>query len=449
MVTSNLPQRRFFDSNQTRSYEFRRQSLLRLKQAIKNQTPAILEALRKDLKKPDVESYLSEIAFVQKEIFYTLRHLKQWMKPRRVGTPWLQWIARSHVQTEPMGVVLIIGPWNYPFQLLLSPLVGALAAGNCAVLKPSELAPATAETVTRLIAETFDPAVVTSVPGDVQVSQALLEQQWDYIFFTGSVGVGRHIMAAASKYLTPVTLELGGKSPCIVDADTDIDASARRIVWGKFFNAGQTCVAPDYVLVSKKIRQDLVLRMQAYVETFFGKDPAQSPDYARIINARHFDRLCGILGEARVTTSRDSLYIPPTLLVGVGGDHPSMREEIFGPILPVIEYSDLSDAIRFVKERPKPLACYLFSKNKETQRRILSELSFGGGCVNDTLVHLSNPKLPFGGVGESGMGAYHGEYSYKTFSHQKSIMKRSFWIDPRFRYPPYKNRLGFFRKLIG
>ena len=446
-------QRAFFDSGKTRSLEFRKDALQRLKHAIRRLRAEIAQALHADLKKSEAETFLGETSFAIEEINHSLSHLRSWMKVKRVGTPIVSWFGSSHIYSEPMGVVLIIAPWNYPFQLAVGPLVGAIAAGNCAIVKPSELAPNTSKMLAKLVGETFDPNYIEVVEGGVEVSEALLAEKLDHIFFTGSTAVGKHIMAAAARHLTPVTLELGGKSPDIVDNTADLNVAARRIVWGKFFNAGQTCVAPDYVLAPNGLKAELVAGFRKSLSEFFGDNPVNSPDYARIINQRHFMRLAALIDRSRVAiggeVSEAGLYISPTVLVDVPHDHVSMENEIFGPILPVIGYEQISEAMNFVKARPKPLALYLFSGDRAQCDETLARLSFGGGCINDTLVHLANPRLPFGGVGESGMGAYHGKYSFDTFSHRKGIVKRSAWFDPRLRYPPYKNRLGIFKRLLG
>lgn len=446
-------QRAFFQTGRTRPFDFRKDALNTLKDQLKARETDILEALRKDLHKPNAEAYLTEIGFLFEEIGHTLKHLEEWMKPRRRRSSLFAPFSTSRIHAEPLGTVLIIGPWNYPFQLLISPLVGAIAAGNCSVLKPSELAPHTSAAVARLVASAFDPGFITVAEGGVEVSQALLAEKWDHIFFTGGTQVGKHIMAAAAKHLTPVTLELGGKSPCIVDEETDLEGTARRIAWGKFLNAGQTCVAPDYLLVPPSLKKPLVDRLAHYVKQFFGDSPEHSPDYARIINARHFQRLTSLIDKSKVAFggegNAEKLYLAPTVMTDVKPGDKVMEDEIFGPILPVVEYRTLDEAIHFVNSRPKPLALYFFGKNRDHEKRILAETSFGGGCINDTLVHLGNPRLPFGGVGESGMGAYHGKYSFDTFSHFKSVVKRSFLVDPMLRYPPYKGRVALFKKIMG
>lgn len=446
-------QRAYFATGATRSREFRLEQLDKLLLSIKRFESEILSALKSDLGKPEYEAYVSEVAFMYDEIRHTRRHLGRWMRPQKVRTSWLLGPSKGRVLTEPRGSVFIIAPWNYPFQLLLAPLVGAMAAGNCAILKPSELAPATSSVVARLIRETFEEKYIAAFEGGLEVSQKLLALQHDYIFFTGGTQVGRVIMEAAAKHLTPVTLELGGKSPCIVDESSDLLVTTKRITWGKFFNAGQTCVAPDYVLVHKNIQQKFLQEMKSRVEEFFGPTPEESPDYARIINTKHFDRLSRYLDAKKPfiggKTNREKRYFAPTILTDAKATDPVMQEEIFGPILPVLPYESLDEAVKFVNSRPKPLAFYFFSKESSNKEKVLSEISFGGGCINDTLVHLMSPDLPFGGVGESGIGAYHGKHSYALFSHHKSVVKKPFFADVALRYPPYGNRLKWMKKLLG
>lgn len=445
-------QRRFFEQGRTRSAEFRIAQLKKLRAAIKEMEPEILQALKKDLNKSEFEAYGSEIGFVYEEIGHTLKHVREWMRARSVATPLLHQPSTSKIYLQPKGTVLIISPWNYPFQLLLAPLVGSISAGNTAILKPSELSTATAEVVTKLIEKTFSPEYCAVVGGGVPETTALLKERFDHIFFTGSIPVGKVVMRAAAEHLTPVTLELGGKSPCIVDKDTDLGVTARRIVWGKFFNAGQTCIAPDYLLAPKSLKRDLIQGIRAELVNFFGEKPEGSPDYARIITPRHFDRLVAMMGEGEVVIGgqhdKASLYIAPTVIDNVRFEHKVMEDEIFGPILPVIEYETLDEAIALVKKRPNPLACYVFTNKAATEERVIDEISFGGGCVNNALVHIANPNLPFGGVGQSGMGAYHGIDSFETFSHRKAVVKSSFMMDVKIKYPPYKNRVGLIRKLI-
>lgn len=444
-------QRTFYQSASTRPLSFRKEQLQRLKDCIRENETNILNALKQDMNKPSFEAYASEVGFLYEEIDHTLKHFESWTRPRRVPTPFVHFPASSYIYHEPKGVVLIIGPWNYPFQLLISPVIGAIAAGNCVVLKPSEFAPATSRAISQL-ATRWDPGFMAVIEGGVETSQALVGQSWDHIFFTGGTAVGRIIMRAAAEHVTPVTLELGGKSPCIVDADIHLEHTARRIVWGKFFNAGQTCVAPDYLLVHTSLKAKLLERMRSCLRTFFGTDPSESPDYARIINNKHFSRLQkmlegGTIVEGGVCKASER-YISPTWIENIAMDHPLMTEEIFGPILPVIEYETLEQAIEIVNQRPKPLALYFFSSNRAHQQKIIREIAFGGGCINDTLIHLSNPNLPFGGIGTSGIGAYHGKFSFDTFSHQKAITHRSFLLDSKLRYPPYFQKIKWLRFLF-
>jgi aldehyde dehydrogenase (NAD+) len=345
-----------------------------------------------------------------------------------------------------------MSPWNYPVQLALVPLVGALAAGNCAILKLSPLAPATSSLLATLVARTFDPGLVAVVEGGIEPAERLLAQRLDYVFFTGSAGAGRRVMELAARHLTPVTLELGGKSPCIVDADVDLDVAARRIAWGKFFNAGQTCVAVDYLLVDRRVKGALLERLVAVLREFYGEDPARSPDLARIVDDRHYERLVGYLRRGRVVaggvSERASRFIAPTILDGVSPEDPVMEEEIFGPILPVLEYGEIAEAIDFVNARPTPLALYLFTRDAGLQERVLRETSAGGGCVNDTMLQFSSERLPFGGAGESGMGAYHGEASFQAFSRRRAVVRRGFALDVPLRYPPYAGKLKWLRRLF-
>jgi acyl-CoA reductase-like NAD-dependent aldehyde dehydrogenase len=363
-----------------------------------------------------------------------------------------QFPASAKIYPEPLGVVLIIGPWNYPFQLNILPLVGAIAAGNCAIVKPSEIAANTSKVVAELINKTFDPAYIAAVEGGVETSQQLLAEKFDYIFFTGGTNVGRVVMEAAAKNLTPVTLELGGKSPCIVDSDISIENSAKRIVWGKFINAGQTCIAPDYLLVNRAVKSEFLTAVTETIRSFYGENPAESTDYCRIISERHFNRLAEFLKDGKIViggeTNAEEKYIAPTVIDGVSWDAPVMQEEIFGPILPVLEYSDLEEAIALINSRPKPLALYLFSRDKQKQKRVLRDTSSGGVCINDTVMQGALTSLPFGGVGNSGIGSYHGKASFDTFSHYKSVLNKGLWFDLEWRYAPYKGKLDFLKKVI-
>ncbi len=444
-------QRAFFASGATRSEAFRKNFLKQLGEAIRSHETEIFSALSQDLAKPPIESFISEVAFIYDEIKTGLSHLSKWMKPVRVSSPLVQQPATSRIYSEPLGTVLVIGPWNYPFQLVVAPMVAAIAAGNTVVLKPSELAPATSKILAKVMS-TLDPNVVQVFEGGVDVSTALLAEKFDHIFFTGGAVVGRVVLEASVKNLTPVTLELGGKSPCLVDRNVDLDATAKRVVWGKFFNAGQTCVAPDYLLVPEENEKELVDRIRAWTTKFFTEDPQKSPDYARIINRKHWERLMGLVksGECVMGGNGEEgkLYLAPTVLRGTSENSPVMQEEIFGPILPVLAYRDFDSAIDFIRKRPKPLAFYFFSKSTDRQEEVIGKVSFGGGCMNDTLVHLSNPHLPFGGVGDSGMGAYHGKFGFDTFSHRKAVLTHGFKFDNPLRYPPYKDRLRLLKRFL-
>lgn len=436
-------QERLLNSFGGRSLSSRKDRLKRLKGVVSSREGEILDALQKDLGKSPTEGYLTEISVLYQEIDLFLSRLDGWSRPRRVSTPLTLWPAKSRIVPEPYGRVLIIAPWNYPFQLLFSPLVGALGAGNTAVLKPSESAPATAELAASLVREAFPEGEVILFNGDASITETLLEEPWNYIFFTGSPRVGRLVMSAAAKHLTPLTLELGGKSPAVVDRNADLETAAKRIAWGKFLNAGQTCVAPDYLYVHEEVAINLVKRIESWLLRFYGKNPAESPDYGRIVNLYHFKRLTNLLeGTVPVLGGaplEERLYIPPTVITGIGWEHPLMEEEIFGPILPVLTFSELDSALEEIKRRPPPLAFYLFTRDRRKAEKALERLPFGGGCFNDTILHLANSNMPFGGVGSSGLGSYHGESSFRTFSHYKSILIGSSLFDNPFRYPPYSS----------
>ncbi|MEM8829169.1 MAG: aldehyde dehydrogenase [Cyanobacteria bacterium P01_G01_bin.19] len=443
-------QRKFFATGKTKDVDFRREQLKKLKAAIKENSQAILDALHADLHKPEFEGYF-ELAVTQ-EIDYVLKHLKSWVKPKKVKAPLTQFPASARIYPEPLGIALIIGPWNYPFSLMISPLIGAIAAGNCAVLKPSEIASHTSKVLTRIIEATFESEYISVFEGGVDVSTQLLAEKFDHIFFTGGTRVGKIIMAAAAKNLTPVTLELGGKSPCIVDRDVDLKTAAKRITWGKFINAGQICIAPDYLLVDKAIKSDLLTEIKNCLHDFYGDDPASSPDFARIINDKQFDRLSGLLGKGDILvggeTRASDRYIAPTVIDNVTFDDPVMEEEIFGPILPVLGYEDLDRAIASINSRPKPLALYIFSRNKDLQNKVLHSTSSGGVCINDTVMQVGVNQLPFGGVGDSGIGSYHGVASFNTFSHHKSVLKKSFFLELDWRYAPYAEKVEQFKKMF-
>lgn len=445
-------QRNFFASGATKSVKFRKEQLSKLKVAINKYESQFIEALHKDLRKHEFEAYATEIGFVLTEIKKTLANIDSWAKARVVPTPLFHFNGNSYILPEPYGVTLIISPWNYPFQLLFAPLVGALAAGNTAVVKPSELAPATSSLIAKVVAEIYPSEYVAVVEGGVQESQALLEEKYDYIFFTGGTNVGRIVYQAAAKHLTPVTLELGGKSPCIVDRDTNIALTAKRIAWGKFVNAGQTCIAPDYILVDKTVKEKLVAKMIECIKSSYGDDAQRSKYYPRVISQHHHKRLQNYLSDGDVLYGgrfdEEDLYVEPTLLDNVSADSNLMNDEIFGPILPIIEYENINDAIQFINNRPKPLALYIFSKDSKKVNKVLAETSAGGVTVNDTLLHIANPHLPFGGVGDSGIGAYHGQLSFDLFSHMKSVLNRTFLVDDPVRYAPYKLKISWLRKLM-
>lgn len=439
-------QREFFRSGQTADFDFRRGRLIALRDAIVCREDRLLAALHADLRKNPHEAYAAEIGYTLGEIRHALKHLGHWMKPERRKVPWMAWPARAELRREPFGVALIIGPWNYPLQLLLAPLVSAIAAGNTAVLKPSELAPRTSAAVAELIRETFAIEHVAVVEGGRETSESLLREKFDKIFFTGGTAIGREVMAAAARHLTPVTLELGGKSPCIVAADAPAEVTARRIVWGKFMNAGQTCVAPDFVLAHRDIAASLVAAMKAALRDCYGEDPQRSGDYGRIVNRRHFDRLVSLADIPGCDA--DDLYIPPTVLENVSWDSRAMRDEIFGPILPVIEYDDVDEVLGRLRDMPPPLALYVFTTDAALRGKILAGTRSGGVCVNDTVTHIIGRDLPFGGVGESGMGSYHGRAGFECFTHARSILCRGFSPDPAFRYPPPKASLAVLRKML-
>ncbi|SEM72503.1 aldehyde dehydrogenase [Lihuaxuella thermophila] len=445
-------QKQFFYTGKTRELAFRMSSLEKLRDAVKRYEPDIMTALKKDLNKSEAESYITEIGFVLQEIKYVMKHLNEWVKPKKVKSPLTHFGSRSMIYPDPYGVTLIISPWNYPFQLSVAPLIGAIAAGNCAVIKPSEYAPHVSKLLVQMLEGIFEQEYVTVVEGAAEVSEALLKEPFDYIFFTGSVPVGKKIMEAASKTLTPVTLELGGKSPAIVDKDANLDLAAKRLVWGKCINAGQTCVAPDYLLVHEEVKNGLLEKMKEAIREFYGEDPLQNPGYAKIISDRHFSRLAEFLKDGKIIiggeTDPEKRLIAPTLLDEVDWNSRVMAEEIFGPILPVLTFSELSDVITKVREMPKPLALYFFSENEKKQEEIIASIPFGGGCINDTLIHLATPYLPFGGVGTSGIGSYHGQYSFECFSHQKSIVKQTTRFDLPVRYPSFKNGLKMIKKLM-
>lgn len=435
-------QRAYFMSGKTKNINIRLKALERLEQAIKKREKEIHEALKKDLNKAPMESYMSETGMTYAELSYVKKHLRRWAKPHAVITPLAQFHGKSFSYPEPYGVVLIMSPWNYPFMLSLEPLIGAIAAGNCCIVKPSAYSPNVSKVICSLIRETFPRKYIAVVEGGREENTALLEQRFDYIFFTGGVTVGKYVMEKAANHLTPVTLELGGKSPCIVDQTANIRLAAKRIVFGKFLNCGQTCVAPDYLLVQEEVKAELVHYLIKYMKKMYGTHPLENKDYPKMINEKHFDRVCRLMEGMEIvaggTFDRKQLKIAPTLLDHVKEDDPMMQEEIFGPVFPILTFKDFTDAEKFVQKREKPLALYLFTTDREVEKRVLTNLSFGGGCINDTIIHLATSRLGFGGVGASGMGSYHGKHSFLTFSHQKSVVKKYNWIDLPMRYQPYQ-----------
>lgn len=447
-----LTQKEYFQSGATLPLEFRLAQLRSLYRGIKRFEPQILEALRSDLGKSAEESYMSEIGMCLTEIRHTARHLREWSRPQRVPTPLMHFPGSSRIIREPRGVCLIIAPWNYPFLLAVGPMISAIAAGNCVTLKPSEYAPATAAVLEKMLDVCFEGRFCRTVTGGAEVSAAETARPYDMIFFTGSTAVGRKVMAAAAQNLTPVVLELGGKSPCIVDETADLPVAAARIIWGKCLNSGQTCVAPDYVLVARSRKDALIREMQKAICRFYGEDPCENSAYPRIVNERHFDRLAAMLPEDPAVggrVDRESLKIEPTLIETTLNDQsPLMTEEIFGPLLPIVPYDNIHEALGYILSRPRPLALYLFSRNRKLQRRVVETIPFGGGCINDTISHITTPYLPFGGTGDSGMGAYHGRCGYETFTHAKSILSKPFRPDLPVRYPPLTGKLDLLHKIL-
>ena len=435
-------QKKFFRSGATKSVAYRKQSLKKLLAALQKFENEIFEALAADLGKPAFEAFTSETLLVEKEIKNMLKHLSYWAKPQKVQGSLLNFPSRDYLLPEPYGSVLIIAPWNYPFQLSLTPLVGAVAAGNCVVLKPSESAAATAAILEKIVREVFEPDHVQVVQGAVETGKALLEQPWNYIFFTGGTAIGKMVAQAAAQHLTPVTLELGGKSPCIIDGSTPLKKTARRIVWGKFLNCGQTCIAPDYLLVKASFKDALVQAIIEEIEAAFGKNPQESADYGRLIHERHFERMQAFVAGNTVLygnqTDVQTKYFGPTLVEPQSADHIIQTEEIFGPILPILTYETLADIRTVIDRNPNPLAFYVFSHNTKFTDTLLAEFPFGGGVVNDVLIQFANANLPFGGIGNSGIGAYHGQKSFELFTHYKPVIKRRFILDLPQRYAPYK-----------
>ncbi len=441
----------FFNTHKTKNLKFRKQQLKLLSKNIKNHENELLDALYKDLGKSKVEAYATEIGMLLKSIKLMRKELKNWSKTKQTDTPLYLFPTKSYIKKEPYGTVLIIGPFNYPVQLVFEPLIGAIAAGNTAIVKPSELTPHVAIVIKDIIEDTFDEAYVSVVEGGIEETQTLLSLPFDYMFFTGSEKVGKIVYEAATRKLIPVTLELGGKSPVIVDDTANIKVASERISFGKFTNAGQTCVAPDYILVQRKVKNDLIKALKKTITEFYGENIEKSPDFGRIVNQKHFNRLNDLIQIHKDNvvfggnSSKEDLYIEPTLLDNITNDNKIMKEEIFGPILPIITYDNFDEVLEIIQSKSKPLSLYLFSEDENMTHRVVEELSFGGGAINDTLMHLANPNLPFGGVGSSGIGQYHGKYSFDTFSHMKSYTFKSTRLESSLFFPPYKGKFKYIK----
>lgn len=445
-------QHNFFDRNITRELSFRIKQLKKLKSVLKEHEDDFLDALNKDFQKPALETYGTELGILYSEIDHILSNIKDWAKPERVWGSLINFPSRSYIHRQPYGVALVIGAWNYPLLLSLSPALGALAAGNCTIVKPSEISEHTSALLAKVINSNFEDGFLTVVEGAADTTQEILNEPLDYIFFTGSTRVGKIIMKEAAKQLTPLTLELGGKSPAIVHSDSDVPVAAKRIAWGKFINAGQTCVAPDYIYVHEDLEESLLTYLTEEITNFYGENPKNSADFARIINEKHFSRLKGYLDNGTIVTGgqtdESENYIAPTVLSNIGWEDKVMQEEIFGPILPVMTYKELSEAMTAIRNKPTPLSLYIFTDDEHIQEKIINELPFGGGCINDTIAHLGNLNLPFGGLGMSGFGNYHGQSSFEIFSHQKSIMEKPIWPDNPMRYAPYPGKLKWLKKIF-
>ncbi|WP_145377931.1 aldehyde dehydrogenase [Staphylococcus epidermidis] len=441
----------FFNTHKTKNLKFRKQQLKLLSKNIKNHENELLDALYKDLGKSKVEAYATEIGMLLKSIKLMRKELKNWSKTKQTDTPLYLFPTKSYIKKEPYGTVLIIGPFNYPVQLVFEPLIGAIAAGNTAIVKPSELTPHVAIVIRDIIEDTFDETYVSVVEGGIEETQTLLSLPFDYIFFTGSEKVGKIVYEAAARKLIPVTLELGGKSPVIVDDTANIKVASERISFGKFTNAGQTCVAPNYILVQRKVKNDLIKALKKTITEFYGENIEKSADFGRIVNQKHFNRLNDLIQIHKDNvvfggnSSKEDLYIEPTLLDNITNDNKIMKEEIFGPILPIITYDNFDEVLEIIQSKSKPLSLYLFSEDENMTHRVLEELSFGGGAINDTLMHLANPNLPFGGVGSSGIGQYHGKYSFDTFSHMKSYTFKSTRLESSLFFPPYKGKFKYIK----
>lgn len=442
-------QKAFFNTNATKDIKHRKELLKKLLKVVESNEDVLIEANYADLRKPTLETIATELGVLKAEIRYSLDNINEWAEKEYVTTPLVNVPASSYIINEPLGSVLIIGAWNYPILLSLHPLVSAIAAGNTAIVKPSELAPNTSKVIADIINNNFESNCIKVIEGGIPETSTLLELKFDKIFFTGSTNIGKIIYQSAAKNLTPVTLELGGKSPAIITQSASIKIAAKRVVWGKFINAGQTCVAPDYLLVDSAIKQKFIDELKKQIINIFGPAPQQSVELGRIINQKNFERLKALIDEDKIVHGGEmdakDLFIAPTVLDNVTWEDPIMEDEIFGPILPILEYSDLDEAISKVKDRPKPLSLYLFTNSNKEKNKVLNEISFGGGCINETVVHLGNHHLPFGGVGNSGMGNYHGKYGFDCFSHKKAIHEKPNWFEPNIKYPPYTN---FKEKLI-
>jgi aldehyde dehydrogenase (NAD+) len=431
---------------------YRKQSLLKLLNCIQIYEREIIKALYDDFKKPEFEAILTETSYILGELKSTIKNIHNWSKPEMVFPSLLNFPSTDYIYKEPYGKVLVIAPWNYPYQLALSPLIAAVAAGNQVVIKPSELTPNTSKIIAKIISETFEKNHVECIEGGIEVSQQLLAPRWDYIFFTGSVSVGKIVAKAAAEHLTPVTLELGGKNPCIIDNSANIKLAAKRIVWGKFLNAGQTCIAPDYILVHENVKAKIIENIIAEITNAYGENPEFSADYPRIINDKNWKRLTAMLENESILfggkTTIEDCYIAPTLLDNSSLESIVMKDEIFGPILPILSYKTEEDLHRVISIYEKPLSLYVFSENKSFSKKIIRNYSFGGGCINDTMIHFANKRLPFGGVGHSGIGAYHGKLSFAVFTHHKSVVKKANWLDMPLRYAPYNGKLNMIKRLL-
>lgn len=447
--------RDYFNAGHTRPYAFRRRQLQTLKKAVQTLEEELQAALYQDLHKSAEEAWVTETGFLLNEINYALRHLREWMEPRKTGTNLLNFPSQSSIHAEPLGVVLIVAPWNYPLQLLLTPLVGAIAAGNCVVLKASEFAPATASVIKKLITDCFDPSYILYTEGNgAEVVPAMMNNfRFDHVFYTGSTTVGKQVYKMAAEKLVPVTLELGGKSPCVIEADADLKVAARRIAMTKFSNAGQMCIAVDYVLIHESVKDKWVEEMKKALSTFFSGNPEQSYEYGRIINHRQYDRISAYLQQGKILyggkQNRETLYIEPTLLTDISTGASVMEEEIFGPVLPVIGFNDRKEALNIIAKHPDPLAFYVYTGDKKKAEQWLQDVPSGNACINNSSLHATNHHLPFGGRGNSGIGAYHGHHSFHIFSHQKGVLRTPTWFDPAMKYPPFKGKLKLLKWLVG